>query len=235
MSVSTAPRAPSTTSRTRAGVSALGRARRRLRRWPWLPVTIILVVLVLPAIFAEWIAPHDPLEASLVARLKPPVWVEGGTWEYLLGTDKQGRDLLTRIIYGARISLPGLAGGRHARAVAIGRGAGPGLGLLRRLGRHRHHRGWSTSPSSLPLVLIGLVLVIVMGPGLTTVVASSRCCSGRGTRARSAARRWRSASQDYIARATGRRASDARIIAAARLPERRQHADRAGDAAASGR
>ena len=76
------------------------------RRGPLLVfVTLILVLLVVPAIFAPWLAPHDPLEGRLAHKLKPPAWVAGGTWEYPLGTDPLGRDLLSRIIYGARVSL----------------------------------------------------------------------------------------------------------------------------------
>ncbi|SEL74721.1 peptide/nickel transport system permease protein [Roseateles sp. YR242] len=80
------------------------------------------------AVFAPWIAPHDPFDLTSVdlmdARL-PPVWVEGGTGKYLLGTDDQGRDLLSAIMYGARISLVvGFA------SVLMSMVIGVGLGLL---------------------------------------------------------------------------------------------------------
>jgi len=60
---------------------------------------------ILAAILAPHISPHDPLKGNLRARLLPPAWEEGGSLAYLLGTDLQGRDLLSRIIFGARISL----------------------------------------------------------------------------------------------------------------------------------
>ena len=74
------------------------------RRAPSVPALIITII-VIAAIFAPFIAPHDPQRIDPSARLTPPVWAEGGNSKYLLGTDSTGRDLLSRIIYGARISL----------------------------------------------------------------------------------------------------------------------------------
>ena len=65
----------------------------------------ILTVFVFSAAFAPWIAPHDPTEASLRDRNTPPVWMEGGNATFLLGTDTLGRDVLSRIIHGARVSV----------------------------------------------------------------------------------------------------------------------------------
>ncbi len=66
---------------------------------------LIILLFLLMAIFAPWIAPHDPLEQALYSKLKPPVWSDKGMAEHLLGTDDFGRDLLSRIIHGARISM----------------------------------------------------------------------------------------------------------------------------------
>jgi len=66
---------------------------------------IVITMFVLMAIFAPLLAPHDPLETSLYDQLKPPVWHEGGSTKNILGTDDLGRDTLSRIIYGARVSL----------------------------------------------------------------------------------------------------------------------------------
>lgn len=66
---------------------------------------IIITMFVLMAIFAPLLSPHDPLETSLYDQLKPPAWHEGGSTENILGTDDLGRDTLSRIIYGARVSL----------------------------------------------------------------------------------------------------------------------------------
>ena len=65
----------------------------------------LLGLIVLAAIFAPWITPHDPYQASMLDRLTPPAWASQGTAEYLLGTDELGRDILTRLIYGARVTL----------------------------------------------------------------------------------------------------------------------------------
>ena len=85
----------------------------RLRSWlRWhnlrlLPIPQLLIVglFVILALFGEWLAPHDPYETSLRARLLPPAWMEGGDARYLLGSDRLGRDVLSRIIVGARPSF----------------------------------------------------------------------------------------------------------------------------------
>ena len=66
---------------------------------------IVITVIILGAIFAPWVAPHDPLAQDLKLRLQPPGWIEGGDWTFPLGTDHVGRDILSRVIFGARISL----------------------------------------------------------------------------------------------------------------------------------
>ncbi|HTP71224.1 MAG TPA: ABC transporter permease [Burkholderiaceae bacterium] len=90
--------------------------------------SLIALLCVVCALFAHWIAPHDPFDLAtldlLDARL-PPAWIEGGTGKYLLGTDDQGRDILSALMYGSRISLfVGLA------SVALSMLIGVGLGLV---------------------------------------------------------------------------------------------------------
>ncbi len=96
------------------------------------PVAIVAAVVALAclgcALFADLVAPHDPFDLATLelsdARL-PPAWAEGGVGKYLLGTDDQGRDILSALMYGARISLVvGLA------SVAVSMGVGVSLGLL---------------------------------------------------------------------------------------------------------
>src|SRR5262249_25608348 len=89
---------------------AVVRARRagwqRLLRLRWgLAAAVILVLSVTGAALAPWIAPRDPLIVNVRHRLAPPAWMEGGSRENLLGTDQVGRDLLSRVIYGGRVSL----------------------------------------------------------------------------------------------------------------------------------
>jgi peptide/nickel transport system permease protein len=80
------------------------RTARRLSSWPLIPLAI-LVAMLLIAIGADVLAPHNPEVGSLGMRFKPPVWQAGGSATYLLGTDHLGRDVLSRLLFGARVSL----------------------------------------------------------------------------------------------------------------------------------
>src|SRR5215510_2806028 len=109
-----------------APVGSESRAWRKFARNPAaLLGMLILVVVVGAAVAAPWIAPHDPAKQSLVRRFTPPVWSAGGNPAYLLGTDQVGRDILSRMIHGARISL--LVG---VSAVAVSLTVGVLLGLV---------------------------------------------------------------------------------------------------------
>src|SRR5712691_9912549 len=77
-----------------------------LRRAPVVPLAIILLM-VLTAVLVDVLTPYSPVNISLPERLRPPFWEQGGSLAHPLGTDPMGRDLLTRLIYGARISLLG--------------------------------------------------------------------------------------------------------------------------------
>jgi len=87
--------------------------RYRLNRLTWLLVRdrsgmlglALFLLVVVAAAFSPLLAPHDPLEQHLAVSKQPPAWSDGGDWEYPLGTDNLGRDLLSRIIYGSRVSL----------------------------------------------------------------------------------------------------------------------------------
>jgi peptide/nickel transport system permease protein len=133
-----------------------------------LPLALLIFVLVIPAVFAPWVAPHDPFAGSLSNRLMPPAWQEGGTTEYLLGTDKLGRDNLSRIIYGARVSLT-----VSLIAIFVGGIIGTVLGLI------SGYFGGRTDAVimrlvdislSLPTILLALVLVAAVGPSFETVI-----------------------------------------------------------------
>jgi peptide/nickel transport system permease protein len=78
--------------------------RRSLSDAPFFPL-IILFLLVFTALFADLLAPHDPTLGNLRMRYRPPVWAERGNPDFVLGTDHMGRDVLSRIIHGSRISL----------------------------------------------------------------------------------------------------------------------------------
>ena len=140
-----------------------------LRKAPLLPVIIITIV-VLTAIFADFLAAHSPTDPSLPLRLKPPFWMEGGTISYPLGTDALGRDILTRMIYGARISLVvGLL------TIILGGAVGTAIGLI-----SGYHGGRLDAvlmrvvdaTMSFPIILFAVLLVVTIGSGLFNVVVA---------------------------------------------------------------
>lgn len=247
----------------------LKQALAEVRRYPVIPITVILLLLVVPAIGANWIAPHDPYDGDLNERLLPPVWIgeatnvrtvvdritdrgnqftvgeatrqiqggkatlittagedperavvlgdqllevkqAGGSGQYLLGTDKVGRDILSRIIYGSRISVI-VAG----IAIFISGAIGATLGITA-----GYFGGWVDSllmrlvdiSLSIPIILMALVLVTALGASYQTIVIVlviflwaqyARQARGETLTVRV---------QDFIARAKVAGASDARIM-----------------------
>jgi len=138
------------------------------KRYPMVPVAILLLFLVIPAVFAPYVAPHDPLKGSLSKRLKPPAWAQGGSIEYPLGTDKMGRDILSRIIYGARISLV-----VSLMAIFVGGSIGTALGLIAGYFGGKFDAVIMRLVDislSLPTILLALVLVSAVGPSFGTVI-----------------------------------------------------------------
>lgn len=128
----------------------------------------ILVALIMTAIFAPLIAPHDPFVQSLANRMQPPVWSEGGTWEYPLGTDANGRDYLSRLIYGTRISLAVGFG-----AATIGMFIGVTLGVISGYFGGRVDQGVNfllTAQLALPGLLLAMALVFIIGPSVWVVI-----------------------------------------------------------------
>ena len=103
----------------------VAQAMRRVRRYPVVSLSLLTFLLVIPAVFAPYVSPYDPLKGSLAKRLKPPVWEQGGSIEHPLGTDKLGRDILSRMIYGSRVSLM-----VSMVAIFVGGTIGTALGLM---------------------------------------------------------------------------------------------------------
>ena len=129
---------------------------------------VVFVLLVLTAIFAPLIAPHDPTQQYRDALLVPPIWQDGGRAGFLLGTDAVGRDMLSRLIYGAQYSLfIGIV------VVAIALTGGIVIGLIAGF-----YGGWVDSVImrvmdvvlAFPSLLLALVLVAILGPGLTNAM-----------------------------------------------------------------
>ena len=138
------------------------------KRFPGVSLAILLFLLVIPGLFAEWVAPHDPIKGSLSKRLRPPMWVQGGSVEYPLGTDKVGRDILSRMIHGSRVSLR-----VSLEAILVSGVIGTALGLI------SGYFGGRTDAVimrlvdislGLPIILIALVFVAAIGPSFTTVI-----------------------------------------------------------------
>jgi peptide/nickel transport system permease protein len=146
----------------------MGLALRELRRYPLVPLAMLTFLLVIPAVLAPQVAPHDPLKGSLAHRLKAPAWQDGGSLEYPLGTDKLGRDILSRIIHGARVSLV-----VSLVAILVGGGIGTAMGLI-----SGYFGRWVDSlimrlvdiSLSLPTILLALVMVAAVGPSFGTVI-----------------------------------------------------------------
>jgi ABC-type dipeptide/oligopeptide/nickel transport system permease subunit len=130
--------------------------------------TVVVALCVLMAVFAPLIAPHDPAQTDLFRRLQPPGWMAGGEWAYPLGCDQLGRDILSRIIYGARISIF-IGAAVIFVATAIGILAGLAAGYL---------RGWVDVVISrlvdillgFPYLIFAIGLMAMMGPGLANII-----------------------------------------------------------------
>jgi peptide/nickel transport system permease protein len=132
-----------------------------------LPV-IVLGILIIAAIFAPVISPHDPYQGVLSDRLSPPAFVPGGNSAYLLGTDLLGRDILSRIIWGSRISLS-VSLLVIAITAAVGTAMGIAAGYLG--GRVDAFLMRITDIAmAFPGILIAMLLATALGPSFKTVV-----------------------------------------------------------------
>ena len=138
-------------------------ALRLLLREPAAAVSLAIVVLsVLAGLFAPLLAPHDPFDTNLMAIMQPP-----GAGEYLLGTDGQGRDMLSRMLYGLRVTL-----GMGALSLAFGGVVGVVVGFA--AAYYRRLDGLLMRLMdimlSFPAILFGLAIAAIFGPGITSVV-----------------------------------------------------------------
>src|SRR5258708_40147053 len=127
----------------------------------------VLVLMVVAAILAPQVSPYDPLQTTLTQRLQPPAFA-GGTGAHLLGTDKLGRDVLSRIIFGARVSL-----GVSLLVILITATIGTTLGILGGyLGGFVDSLLMRITDIGLafPFILIRFLLAVILGPSCTTVV-----------------------------------------------------------------
>lgn len=151
-------------------ISAAAPPRTRAARMgdvPLIPCTI-LAIAVLVAIFADVLAPHDPQVGLLTARFKPPFWVTGGSTDHLFGTDQLGRDVLSRLIFGARVSL--VVG---FTAVIFAGAVGTTLGII-----SGYMGGWvdqvimriTDTWLALPALTFAIFLAAIVGPSELNIV-----------------------------------------------------------------
>src|SRR6266702_1186662 len=139
----------------------------RIEGFPWIPV-IIIGVIALVAIFADAIAPYNPEIGVLGDRFRPPAWQAGGSQAHLLGTDHVGRDVLSRLIFGARVSM--VVG---FTAVIVAGLIGTGLGIL-----SGYLGGWvdqvimriTDTWLALPALTFAIFLAAVVGPSMWNIV-----------------------------------------------------------------
>lgn len=133
-----------------------------------LPGLVIVLISCLTALFAPFIAPHDPAQINTAHMFLPPAWMDGGMKEYILGTDNLGRDVLSRVIYGTRISL--IVG---IMAVVVSGAIGLFLGLIA-----GYYGGFIDNVLmrvvdaflAIPNILFMLVILGVLGPSLLTLI-----------------------------------------------------------------
>jgi peptide/nickel transport system permease protein len=139
----------------------------RLKGFPLIPVMILLFIAFV-AVFADLLAPHDPQIGSLARRFRPPFWQEGGSMTYLLGTDHVGRDVLSRLIFGARVSM--IVG---ITAVLVAGGIGTLLGIV-----SGYLGGWADQVVmritdtwlALPALTFAIFLAAIVGPSELNII-----------------------------------------------------------------
>ena len=143
------------------------RAWRIIRRYPVIPVAIVILLAVI-ATFAPLVSPKHQLESDLAEVKTPPAWVEGGKLEYILGADHIGRDILSRVIHGSRISL--MVAGIVLSAGAV---VGTSLGILAGLSGgfwDEFIMRLVDLTYAVPFLLVALVVATVFGPSLGLVL-----------------------------------------------------------------
>ena len=147
--------------------SRWSRAIFRLRRFPILAGTILSLILLM-GLVGPYIAPHNPRAGELKDSLLPPVWLDGGSSEYLLGTDRFGRDMFSRLVAGARISLM-VSFSTVLAAAAIGAVLGIAAAQFGGIVDSLIMRVVDIL-LGFPLILIAIVVAVVLGPSLLNVI-----------------------------------------------------------------
>lgn len=210
---------PSITEKPQKGYTGLSRQTRIMRNLTLIIPATILALMVIMAIFADlsWLglpdvglAPHDPNSGEIRDRLLPPSFMEGGKSDYLLGTDRLGRDVLSRVIHGARISLSismlvifitAFVG--TALGIISGYAGGRLDGLIMRV---------TDMALSFPGILLALLLAVSIGPGYWTVVFALAILGWAGYTRMVRGEAMRIRESDFVAQARISGASSLRIM-----------------------
>jgi peptide/nickel transport system permease protein len=178
--------------------------------------TLVVLAVVAAGLSAPALAPVDPVEQNVIERLAPPVFMPGGTREHVLGTDHLGRDVLSRLIYGARVAL--LVG---ITTVSVSGLVGLGVGLVA-----GYFGGWADTAFmrlldiqlSMPFMLLALTIIGILGPSLQNIVIvlalTGWVVYARVVRAEILSLRTR----EFVAACRSLGGSDARIIVKHLLP-----------------
>jgi len=140
---------------------------RLIRRYPVLPVSVIVLLAVMAG-FAPLVSPHDPLSSDLSKVRAPPFWIKGGDTTYLLGGDQIGRDLLSRVIHGSRVSLL-VAGIVLSAGAIVGTAVGITAGYAGGTWDELIMR-FVDMTYAVPFLLIALVAAVVFGPSLALIL-----------------------------------------------------------------
>ena len=186
-----------------------------LRRYPVVPV-VILTILVVTAVISPWIVPHDPIKVDVLSRHHPPFWMEEGSTKNFFGTDALGRDILSRIIAGARITVLVVVA-----SVGTGVLVGTALGLVTGYfggliddGVMRVVDAWNI----LPALLIILVIILTFGQGLWILIGVLAMLSWPGAVRLVRAETLSLRNREYVALARVAGASNFRILVRHILP-----------------
>ena len=181
-----------------------------------LAALLVFGAIALAALLAPWVAPHDPVLQYRDHMLAPPMWLDGGSREFPLGTDELGRDMLSRLLWGGRISL-----GIGLASVLLSLLPGVLLGLLAAF----HQRALAPAIMrvmdvmlALPSLLLAICVITVLGPGLVNTVIAIAIGALPGYVRLTRAAAMVEIGRDYVTASRLAGASTARLMFAAVLP-----------------
>jgi len=190
--------------------TGVSRGARIVQNLTFIIPVIIIGALIIIAIFAPLIAPQDPIKQDMLNRRAPPIFMEGGTSEHILGTDNLGRDILSRLVYGGRVSLSVslmvifiTAAVGTVMGIASGFLGGRTDGFLMRV---------TDVAMSFPPLLIAMLLSVGLGPGFFTVVFALSILGWAGYSRMIRGEALRLTNSDFVAQAKVNGASNLRIM-----------------------